>query len=163
MARIAFKAGEEYALKLSKLATGSEEIAKSALHEAARVVANKIRSILEAMPEESFRHLAPGEKFDGLPARQKEDLLDGYGVTEIKLSQDGYWNVKIGFDGYGSIPTKAYPEGIPNQLIARALESGSSVRQKHPFVRPAVAATRKEAQEAMQKVIDEETEKIMKG
>lgn len=163
MARIAFKAGKEYALKLSKLAAGSEGIAKKALHEAGGIVANEIRKNLEALPEESFRRLRAGESFDGLSAGQKQDLAESFGVTKIKMGKDGYWTVKIGFDGYGRFPTKKYPNGLPNQLLARAVESGSSVRQKHPFVRPAVNATKKAAVEAMQKVIDEEIEKTMKG
>lgn len=163
MARMTFKAGEEYELKLSKLAAGSEGIAKKALYAAGEIVANEVRKNLEALPEEKYRRLKDGESFDGLSAGQKQDLSESFGVTKIKLSKDGFWNVKIGFDGYGRFPTKKYPNGLPNQLLARAVESGSSVRQKHPFVRPAVNATKKAAVEAMQKVIDEEIEKTMKG
>lgn len=163
MARMTFKAGEEYELKLSRLAAGDEEIAKKALFAAGEIVADKVRENLEALPEENFRKLREGESFDGLPAEQKQDLVDSFGVTPIQRDEDGIWSVKIGFDGYGRSPTKAYPKGLPNQLLARAVESGSSVRQKHPFVRPAVNATKKAAVEVMQRVIDEETEKIMKG
>ena len=46
-------------------------------------------------------------------------------------------------------------------MIARSVESGSSVRDKHPFVRPAVNAAKAEALKACEKVIDEETKKIM--
>ena len=61
------------------------------------------------------------------------------------------------------MPTKQYPKGLPNQLLARAIESGSSVRQKKPFVRPAVTATKKQAIAEMEKIIDEEVEKSMGG
>ena len=44
---------------------------------------------------------------------------------------------------------------------ARSLESGSSIANKRPFVRPAVNASRPAAEEAMAKVLDEEIEKIM--
>lgn len=163
MARIAFKAGEEYALRLSRLAESSDKIAKQALFEAGKIVADKVRANLEALPEESFRHLRGGDSFLGVPKAHKEDLTVSLGVTPIQLGRDGFWTVKIGFDGYGRFRTKAYPNGLPNQLLARAIESGSSVRQKRPFVRPAVTATRKAAVEAMQQVIDEEIEKNMKG
>jgi hypothetical protein len=163
MARMTFKAGDEYALKLSKLATNSENIAKKAIYGAAKIVADKIKSNLEALPEDRFRFLRDGEKFAGVPKQQKKDLVDSFGITPITEDGSGYWNAKLGFDGYGSMPTKQYPEGLPNQLLARAIESGSSVRQKKPFVRPAVTATKKQAIAEMGKIIDEEVEKSMGG
>lgn len=163
MARMTFKAGEEFALKLSKLATKSDEIARKAIYEGAKIVADKIKANLDALPEEKFRYLGDGEKFVGVPESQKKDLTESFGVTPISIDGSGNWNAKIGFDGYGSIPTNKYPQGVPNQLIARAIESGSSVRQKKPFVRPAVNATRKKAQEKMGEVIDNEIMKTMGG
>jgi hypothetical protein len=163
MARISFKNGDEYALKLSKLAAQSDKVAKKAIYRGAKVVADKIAQNIDALPEETFRYLRNGEKFAGVPERQKQDLKDGFGITTIKIDDNGDWNAKIGFDGYGSIPTKKYPQGLPNQLLARSIESGSSVRQKKPFVRPAVNSARKKAIEAMKNVIDEETKKIMEG
>ena len=163
MARMTFKAGDEYALKLSRLATNSENIAKKAIYGAAKIVADKIKSNLEALPEDRFRFLRYGDKFAGVPKRQKKDLVDSFGITPITTDNKGNWNTKIGFDGYGSIPTKKYPNGLPNQLLARAIESGSSVRQKKPFVRPAVNATKKQAIAEMERIIDEEIKKTMGG
>lgn len=140
MATISFKSGDEYALKLSRLATGSEEIAKKAIYQGAKVVADKIKSNLEGVLSDE----ATGE------------LVASFGVTPIERDKDGNWNAKIGFDGYDS-------KGVPNQLKARVLESGSTRQQKRPFVRPAVNATKKQAIEAMRKVIDEETKKVMGG
>ena len=163
MARMTFKAGDEYALKLSRLATNSENIAKKAIYGAAKIVADKIKSNLEALPEDRFRFLRYGDEFAGVPKRQKKDLVDSFGITPITTDNKGNWNTKIGFDGYGSIPTKKYPNGLPNQLLARAIESGSSVRQKKPFVRPAVNATKKQAIAEMERIIDEEIKKTMGG
>lgn len=70
-------------------------------------------------------------------------------------------NVKLGFDGYNEVKTRKYPKGQPNQLIARVTESGSPYMDKTPFMRMAVNATRKPALAEMQKVIDEESKKIM--
>ena len=67
MARMTFKAGEEYAIKLSKLATGQEEIAKKAIYAAAGIVADRIKANLNSLPEEKFRYLRDGEKFVGVP------------------------------------------------------------------------------------------------
>lgn len=140
MARIAFKAGDEFALKLSKLATGSDEIAKKAIYAGAGIVADRIKANLQGVLSDE----ATGE------------LVASFGVTPIKTDSDGNWNAKIGFDGYGA-------DGVPNQLKARALESGTSRQPKRPFVRPAVNATKGKAQAKMGEVIDEEIKKIMGG
>lgn len=162
MARMTFRVGDEWALKLSKLATSQEEVARRAIYAGAKVVADKIKGNLETLPEDQFRYLPSGEQFAGLPKQQKKDLVESFGVTPITTDEKGNYNAKIGFDGYGSTPTRAYPKGVPNQLIARAVESGSSVRKKTPFVRPAVNATKKVAQAEMGRVVDEEIKKIMK-
>ena len=73
----------------------------------------------------------------------------------------GYLNVKIGFDGYNAMRTEKYPQGQPNQLVARGVESGTSWKQKHPFVRPAINASRKRAEAKMAEVLDKEIEKVM--
>ena len=136
-ARMSFSAGDDFALALSHLATGSEEIAKKAIYEGANVIADKIKSNLDGVlsPE------ATGE------------LFTSFGVTPIEKDADGNWNAKMGFDGYGT-------DGVANQLKARVLESGSSKQQKTPFVRPAVNATKKQAVEKMGQVINEEIQRL---
>ena len=84
------------------------------------------------------------------------DLAESFGVTPITMDENGDWNAKIGFDGYDR-------DGVPNQLKARAIESGTSRLIKRPFVRPAVNATRAKAQAEMKRVIDEEIKKTMGG
>lgn len=164
MAKIVFKLGEEYTEKLKKLADRSDEVAERALHEAAGIVADKIRENIRALPEEKFRYLRDGDMFNGVPRDQKEFLLYCFGISPIKRDREGILAVKIGFANHAGIySSKTYPNGLPAQLIAGSIESGTSVRQKHPFVRPAVNATKKAAEEAMQRVIDEEIEKTMKG
>ena len=129
MATISFKKGDDYALK-SRLAAQSDEVAKKAIYQGAKVVADKISS--------------------GIP-KDTGDLEKSFGITPIERDKDGNWNAKIGFDGYDS-------KGVPNQLKARAIESGTSKIQKRPFVRPAVNATKTKAV-VVKKIIDEETEK----
>ena len=142
MARMTFKAGEEYALKLSALAAGSEATAKRAVYQAAGIVADQIRKNLET-------NLAGSQESTGA-------LAASLGITPVSTDRDGFINAKIGFDGYDE-------KGVPNQLKARAMESGTSRIKKRPFVRPAVNATKKAAVDEMKKVIDEEIEKTMKG
>ena len=66
-------------------------------------------------------------------------------------------------DGYGSIPTKKYPNGTPNVMLMRSIESGTSFREKHPVFRPAVNRSRKKAIEAMRNKFDEQIKKKMEG
>lgn len=162
MARITFKGSGEYAKALKELeftAQGGELLEKAA-QAGASPVADEIRRRLRNLPEDEYRRLAPGETFSGLPDGQKQDLLDSLGVTPPGKDNKGFVNVKVGFDGYGSFPTNKYPDGVPNALIARATESGSSVRRKTPFVRPAVNATRKKAVEEMDKSVTDSLKKI---
>ena len=163
MARIKFKRGSEYALKLQQLERHfvKNEPLEKAVIAGAEIVADEIRDNLNALPDEEFRRLGEGEIFRGLPEGQKRDLQDSFGLTPIEKDKNGFIHTKAGFDGYGNFPTNAYPEGIPNQLLACSVESGSSVRQKTPFVEPAVKATRKEAVEAMNGVIEDEFKSIL--
>lgn len=161
MARITLAKGDDFALKLSQLAAKSDEVAKKAIYEGAKVVADKVKANINALPTDTFRRLKDGEQFVGVPEKQKEDLRESLGITPIDRDDNGDWNAKVGFDGYGRFPTKEYPNGLPNQLLARAIESGSSVRQKKPFVRPAVNAVKKQVEETMGKVIDDEIKKLM--
>lgn len=140
MAKFAFKAGEDYALKLSRLAYGSEGIAKKAVYAAAGIVTDEVR-----------KRLADATSGKGTGA-----LAESLGITPIVRDGDGYINAKIGFDGYDA-------KGTPNQLKARALESGTSKQPKRPFVRPAVNATRKRAEAEMGRVIEEEIRKLLGG
>ena len=162
MAKISFKGAAAYAESLKRLEFTAEQgtLLEDAAKAGAGPVADEIRRRLRNLPEDEYRRLGPGEAFTGLPEGQKQDLLDSLGVTPPQRDRTGFVNVKVGFDGYGSFPTSAYPKGVPNALIARAVESGSSVREKTPFVRPAVNATRKRAVEEMEKSITDGLKKI---
>lgn len=137
MARIAFKTGDDFALKLSKLATNSEEIAKKAIYEGVKIVADQIKSNLQGV----------------LSDEATGDLVESFGVTPVKRDSDGNWNAKVGFDGYDR-------HGVANQLKARVLESGTSTKKKKPFVRPAVNKTKRQVVRKMEEVIEQEISKL---
>lgn len=142
-----FKRGDEYALKLGRLGEQSGQIAKRAIYDAADIVADQIRANIDTIQK--------------VHNYQKEDLKKSLGITPMDKDGNGYWNAKIGFDGYGSVPTKKYPKGLPNRLLARAIESGTSFRIKTPFVRRAVTKTKSLALQKMRDRIDEDIKKIM--
>ena len=157
MARMTVKAGTEYAQKLAALSGNMKSVAEKAVYEAAGIVADQIRKNLT----ENINDDRSAAKRDG-PEKKKEgqrssgDLLDSLGIAPIQMDKDGYIGTKIGFDGYDR-------RGVPNPLKARVMESGSSTIEPRPFVRPAVKATKKAAEAAMGRVIDEEIGKMMKG
>lgn len=156
-------APEELLAQLERLYNDTDDIAKDALKAGAGVVADEIRKRINELPRDKYRRLREGEIFSGVAEFQRRDLQEGFGITPIKSDNKGTYNVKVGFDGYGSVPTKKYPKGFPNPLLARAIDSGSSVRRKLPFFRSGVKAAEKPAIEAMENVINKKIEEITNG
>lgn len=147
---------DEYARYLQKIGANTPEIIGAGVYEMARVVADQVRAELNSLPTVSnAKNIANySNGVSQFSDREKKGLLEGLGVSHMQNDR-GYYNVKIGFDGYNSIKTKKYPRGQPNALIARVTESGSSYRQKTPFIRPAVRQSEREALDAARIRIDE--------
>ncbi len=172
MAKITSKKANDYLAQLEKLTNETDSICKHAVYEGAKVVADAIKQSIDALPvqappaKQSYFYLSQesrdaGEKLHGISEAQKKGLQEGFGITNMR-HENGAWNVKIGFEGYNEVQTKTYPNGQPNALIARSVESGSSVREKTPFIAPAVNACRKNAQKTMEVVIQKQIEAITK-
>lgn len=138
MAHWAVKGLEAYADKLSALnRIAQREVAGHAIYEGAKIVADQAKANLAGV----IRGPSTGA------------LIGSLGISTMQESGDG-WNVKLGFDGYDA-------KGVPNQLKARVMESGSSKQAKRPFFRPAINATKGAAVEKMGQIIDEEIAQIM--
>ena len=127
-------------MELSRLGKDIERIAGAAIYQGAGIVADEIKKGIEGLPEKT--------------GVTKRGLIDGFGISGLQ-NDNGYHNVKLGFDGYNE-------NGVPNVLMARVFESGTSKVQKRPFVRPAVNRSKKQVEQAMAKTIDKEIGKIMK-
>lgn len=161
MAYIRFKGLEEYERKLSQLERAyREQIAGKAIYAGSAIVADAIKRGIEGLPVVTGYGTQANPLPGGVTAVQKQGLKDGLGIAPMKDDR-GYLNVKIGFDGYNRTKTEKYPNGQPNQLVARGVESGTSWKQKKPFIRPEINASRKEAEQKMAEVIDEEIQKLM--
>lgn len=163
MAKIEFKGLEEYRRKLSELSALSQErLLGAAIYDGAAIAADAIRTELEAVPTQNGRGTADKPKI-GPSEIEKEGLKESLGVTPLR-TDNGFVNVKIGFDGYNAkiSPTPLYPRGKANQMIARSVESGTSFMLAHPFVKEALRKCRKQAKEAMGRRVEEEINKIMK-
>lgn len=164
MAKFQFHGLEEYAQMLQEIGANTQEICGAGVYVMADIIADKVRQnimSLSAVPDIEGLAAWKENRKAQLTYSEKEGLIDGFGISPMQ-NDNGYWNVKLGFAGYNSVKTKKYPQGQPNVMVARAIESGSSVRDKTPFVRPAVASTQKKAVEKCKEVIDQEIEKRMK-
>ena len=162
MAKYQMRGLEEYARYLQRIGANTPEICGKAVYAMADVVADQVRENITKLPTVTEAEaLAAYRKKETteLTSAQKKGLEDGFGISPMQNDR-GYWNVKLGFDGYNKVKTRKYPQGQPNAMIARAVESGSSVRKKNPFIRRAVTATQKLAVEKGKQAADEEIAKI---
>lgn len=164
MARIKFPGLLEYEKQISRLYAKTDHIIKSAVYDGADIVADAVRESLQAIPSVPDTHsLAAYQKEEPsfLNHSQKAGLLEGLGLSPMQ-NDNGYINTKLGFDGYNKIKTKRWPNGQPNVMIARSLESGSSAMHKNPFVRPTVYRVKNAAEKKMANTLDAEIKKIIK-
>lgn len=159
MANISFKVDvTEFQVMLENLGTATDGLAKRAIFEGAKVVAEEVKSQIESIPEDKFRRLKEDERFEYATDAEKKGLLEGLGITKMEGDPIKGWNAKIGFDGYaeGTLKSKSYPKGRPNAMLARALETGTTVNAKYPFMRRAINRSREKAIQAMERQINED-------
>lgn len=161
MAKITFPGLRDYELMLSKMEGVTDEMIGRAVYEGAGIVADAVKQNIRALPIVTGFGTAEKPLPGGVTSVQKTGLIDGFGISKLQ-DDNGYLNVKLGFDGYNRTQTKKYPQGQPNQLVARGVESGTSWKKKKPFIRPATTSSRKQAEQRMKDVIDEEIAKIAK-
>lgn len=112
MARFEFRGIEKYINKLDtfRLVTKDSVIARTT-YAGAAVVADAVRKSIEALPVGSGRS-EDGGLIDTVTAAQKRGLLDGFGISPMR-DDNGFINVKLGFDGYNATRTKSIREGSP--------------------------------------------------
>ena len=161
MAKITFPGLNDYELMISKLSKGVDDIAGKAIYAGAGIVADAIKENIKALPIVRGYGTEKDPLPGGVTAPQKAGLIDGLGISPMQ-NDAGFLNVKIGFDGYNATKTEKYPQGQPNQLVARGVESGTSWKKKSPFIRPAINASKQRAEDEMARILDKEIEKVMK-
>ena len=154
MATFQFKGIDDYIAQLEKIYGDTDEIIGAAIYQGAAVVMKSVVSAIDGLnTDEGFG--TPEKKVRGPNAYQKEGLRRSIGIAKMRC--DGtFWNVKIGFDGYNGLTTKTWPQGQPNAMVARAVESGTSWMQKQPFMRKAESASRVKCEQAMANEIDKQ-------
>lgn len=134
----------------------------SALFDGAKIAADEVKAGLQALPVQEDKNGNPpwqasGHQLTGITSAQKEDLINSMGIAAFK-NRGGTVSTSIGFDGYGRSTWKG-GQPLPNQVLMREVESGTSWMQKHPVIRPAVTRTKDAIKAAMEKKFKEK-EKI---
>lgn len=149
-----FEGLDEYLRQLERLQGSSDQAIGKAIYEGAGVVAKACAAAIKALP------VSNQYDSNGITSVQKAGLIEGFGVSHAQT--DGYYrNVKLGFDGYNGQKTHKYPNGQPNSLIARSINSGSSYRRKNPFMDKATASSKAACEATMQHVIETEIQKVV--
>ena len=169
MAKLAVGNGlDKYVEELNKLAKNTSQVLGKSIYVGAGIVADEVRKNIEKIPvSNSSRRGTQSDPIDTITSAQKTGLLRGFGISCLS-TRDGITNVKLGFEGYNSqvattsVKAKWTDKRQANIMIARSVEGGTSFRRKHPFVAPAVRATRKKAEAAMAEQLDKEIKAAMK-
>lgn len=165
MAKVELKGMEAYLTELRKAGEATGPVCEAAVYAGAKVVADAIKQKIEELDRVSddealaaYREQRPVK----ISVSQKIGLKESFGITPIR-NKYGVYSAKVGFDGYNSVKSKRWPKGQPNQLIARACESGSSAMIKQPFVRPTLISVQQAAELEMTEAADKKLKEVTGG
>lgn len=161
MAKIQFKNGGDYLLRLETLeGLAKQNLLGNVVYDGAKVVADIVKEEIGGLPVDNRRG-SQDNPASGPNQYQKKGLEKSFGIAPIR-NDNGFVNVKLGFDGYNGLKTKRWPQGQPNQMIARSVERGTSWMKANPFMKRALRKARKQALEVMDSKLQIEIQKIMK-
>ena len=147
---------------LNSLNADTEKIVSDAMYDGAKMLIEECKKNIQNLPVQNG-YLKNGVRRDCCTEDEKTELLKNIGIASFQ-KQNGKVSTAIGFHGgYTSHKTKKYPNGVPIVLIARSIESGSSVRVKHPFMRTAVNSTKEKITRMMQEKMREDINKLIGG
>ena len=159
MAKFQFEGVDELIAQYQKLEKDTTKIMGEAVYYGADVVMKHIRAGVEGITTDNHFGTSTNP-CSGPSTYAKEGLVRSLGITPARYDGN-FYNVKIGFDGYNGLKTKKYPQGQPNSMIARSIESGTSWMQKQPFMRQAENAARGPCEKIMEQVVDQAIQKIV--
>lgn len=160
MAKFDFQGVDRYIAKLEKLHQDANKTAGHAIYAGAGTVMKYVLAGIDTIVTDD--HFGtPDNPTNGPKTFQKEALYRSIGIAPARYDGN-FYNVKIGFDGYNQLKTKRWPNGQPNSMVARSIQSGTSWMKKQPFMRKAEQAARGPCEAVMERVVEEEIDKIMK-
>lgn len=160
MATFKFEGVNDLVAQYQKLADDTEKVIGAAIYKGAGVVMKEVVGAVEGISTDN-RFGTAENPTSGPSSIQKEGLRHSLGIAKMR-NDGGFWNVKIGFDGYNRVKTKTWPQGQPNMMVARSIESGTSWMRKQPFMRHAEQSAKGPCEKAMSETVDKEIQKIIK-
>ena len=156
MATWKFVGLDELVAEYNRVLNGEKDYIGKAVGAGAGIVADAVKTEIRGLPVNNQYNSGV------ITSVQKKGLIDGFGIARLQ-DDNGYLNVKLGFDGYNGQKTKKYPNGQPNSVIARSVNSGSSFRKKNPFVDRATRANKAKCEQVMERTINDEITKLIGG
>ena len=143
MAKVDIKMPDDFLLKISKLESDFDPVAKKVLKAGGEVVFKRTKSNLSAVIGKGTKH----------ESRSTGELEKALGVTSVRLDRNGNHNIKIGF-------SEPRSDGESNAKLANILEYGKHGQPAKPFLKPAKSASKSECISAMKSTFEEEVKKI---
>ena len=133
---------------LDAMAEAGTEIVTAALYDGAGVIADAIAQSARALPTDTNARHPFSAPLAAITPDDLADLVGGIGIAAFDDTDDGR-GTAVSIQGYTRRTEAGFPNGVPLPMIARSLESGSSVRVKNPFIRRAVSGAKQACEAAM--------------
>ena len=144
---------------LEKIESNTDEIIEEALKKGGGVVCDVMRAEVNALKTSDKYQSGDGKRY-AKPSDVK-GLQDALGYTPVELN-GSIFDIKCGWDGYNNDVTKKYPNGHPNQMIANAINKGTSFMIAQPFINKTTRKAKAEAIQTIQDVFDKEIARLSK-
>lgn len=157
MPKVTVKGLTETVKMLEKIESNTDEIIESSLIKGGAKVTDIMRSEINQL--KTSDDYQPGDSKRYPRPEDKKGLQDSLGYTPVQMKGSKF-DINTGFDGYNSHITKKYPKGHANQMIANAINKGTSFLQAQPFINRTRSKARNEAVEEMQKELDKGIKKL---
>lgn len=158
MAKVKTTGLNETIKMLESITKESDEILEASLVEGGGIVTDVMRAEVSSL-KTGDNYAAGKEKKRYARLKEIQGLLDSLGYTPVHNNNDVF-DIKTGFDGYNGIVTKKYPRGHANQMVANAINKGTSFMQAQPFINRTTRKAKSEAIDAIEKKLDSEIKKL---
>lgn len=154
-----FTGVDDLIAQYEKLGNETDAVIGEAVYNGAAVVMRAVESAVDNIVTDN-RWGTEDNPTNGPSSIQKEGLRRSLGIAKMR-NDNGFRNVKIGFDGYNNVHTYTWPQGQPNMMVARAVESGTSWMRKQSFMRKAEQASRSRCEQTMSETVDKKIKEII--
>lgn len=160
MAKMNVRGFQEFLDQLVRAGQASGKVTGVALYEGVKVVADELRAQTEDLPVDRGKKKKDGKNSKrGLTAEEKQGLLERLGSsTARKTGADK--NIVIGFGGYSSHKTETWKQGVPNALVARSVDRGTSFMRATHFLSRTARLSKDRAEAAMKEAAEAELRRI---